>query len=152
MIGGSQQLRQFRRAVRDGATLDDAAALAGMSIGEARLTVAEDAKRPPPPEAFELLPAPGHNNPPETETMPDATDDRLRLLVERIERLNEEAKGLRDDIKDVYSEAKATGYDAAIIRKIVRLRAMKPDDRREAEALLLTYGSALGMDLQLALL
>ncbi len=75
-------------------------------------------------------------------------DDRLKLLVERIERLEEEKKGLADDIKDVFSEVKAVGYDAKIVRHILKLRKMKPDDRREAEALLATYGAALGMDLQ----
>ena len=78
--------------------------------------------------------------------MADATDDRLRLLIERIERLEEEKKGIGDDIKDVYSEAKSTGYDAKIMRQIVRLRKMKPDDRREMEAVLETYKNALGID------
>lgn len=73
-------------------------------------------------------------------------DDRLRLLIERIERLEEEKKGIGDDIKDVYSEAKSTGYDAKIMRQIVRLRKMKPDDRREMEAVLETYKNALGID------
>lgn len=75
-------------------------------------------------------------------------DDRLRLLVERIERLEEERKGIGDDIKDVYAEAKSTGYDMKTMRRIVRLRKMKPDDRREAEALLATYARSLGLDLQ----
>ncbi len=78
--------------------------------------------------------------------MADSADDRLRLLIERIERLEEEKKGIGDDIKDVYAEAKATGYDAKIIRQIVRLRKMKPDDRREMEAILETYKNALGID------
>ena len=79
----------------------------------------------------------GHNS--------SATDDRLRLLIERIERLEEEKKGIADDIKDVYSEAKAVGYDAKIMREIIRLRKMKPDDLREFEAVLDTYKTALGM-------
>jgi uncharacterized protein (UPF0335 family) len=77
--------------------------------------------------------------------MANATDDRLRLLIERIERLEEEKKGIADDVKDVYGEAKAVGYDAKIIRQIVRLRKMKPDDRAEMEALLDTYKAALGL-------
>lgn len=80
--------------------------------------------------------------------MANATDDRLRLLVERVERLSEERQGIADDIKDVFLEAKATGYDTKILRHIIKLRKMKPDDRREAEALIATYGAALGMDLQ----
>ncbi|MDE2404796.1 MAG: DUF2312 domain-containing protein [Sphingomonadales bacterium] len=78
--------------------------------------------------------------------MADAADDRLRLLIERVERLEEEKKGIGDDIKDVYAEAKATGYDAKIMRQIVRLRKMKPDDRREMEAILDVYKNALGID------
>ncbi|MDE2620652.1 MAG: DUF2312 domain-containing protein [Sphingomonadales bacterium] len=78
--------------------------------------------------------------------MADAADDRLRLLIERVERLEEEKKGIQDDIKDVYAEAKATGYDAKIMRQIIRLRKLKPDDRREMEILLETYKNALGID------
>ena len=78
--------------------------------------------------------------------MAENTDDRLRLLIERVERLEEEKKGIGDDIKDVYSEAKAVGYDAKIMRQIVRLRKMKPDDRREAEMMLETYKNALGIE------
>ena len=74
-----------------------------------------------------------------------STDDRLRLLIERIERLEEEKKGIGDDVKDVYSEAKSAGYDAKIMRQIVRLRKMKPDDRREMDMLLDTYKAALGI-------
>lgn len=74
-----------------------------------------------------------------------ATDDRLRLLIERIERLEEEKKGIADDIRDVYMEAKAVGYDPKIMRQIVRLRKMKPDDRSEQDMLLETYKTALGM-------
>ena len=80
---------------------------------------------------------PGHNS---------AANDRLRLFVERIERLEKEKQGIADDIKDVYAEAKAVGYDAKILRQIVRLRKMKPDDRREQDALLETYRAALGID------
>jgi uncharacterized protein (UPF0335 family) len=75
----------------------------------------------------------------------NATDDRLRLLIERIERLEEEKKGIADDIRDVYAEAKAVGYDPKIMRQIVRLRKMKPDDRSEQDMLLETYKNALGM-------
>ena len=79
------------------------------------------------------------------ETEANATDDRLRLLIERIERLDEEKKGIADDIRDVYAEAKAVGYDPKIMRQVVRLRKMKPDDRSEQEMVLDTYKTALGM-------
>jgi len=78
--------------------------------------------------------------------MAETTDDRLRLLIERVERLEEEKKGISDDIRDVYNEAKAVGYDVKIMRSIVRLRKMKPDDRREMDMLLDTYKAALGLD------
>ena len=77
--------------------------------------------------------------------MAEATDDRLRLLIERIERLEEEKKGIADDICDVYAESKAVGYDPKIMRQVVGLRKMKPDDRSEQETILETYKTALGM-------
>lgn len=77
----------------------------------------------------------------------NSADDRLRLLIERIERLEEEKKGIADDVRDVYAEAKAVGYDPKIMRQIVRLRKMKPDDRAEMEAILDVYKKALGLDL-----
>ena len=77
--------------------------------------------------------------------MAETTDDRLRLLIERVERLEEEKKGIADDIRDVYSEAKAVGYDSKIMRQIVRLRKMKPDDRAEMETILDLYKAALGL-------
>lgn len=77
--------------------------------------------------------------------MAEETDDRLRLLIERVERLEDEKKGISDDIKDVYAEAKAVGYDAKIMRQIVRLRKMKPDDRKEMDAILDLYKAALGL-------
>lgn len=71
--------------------------------------------------------------------------DELRLLIERIERLEEEKKGISDDIREVYSEAKNRGYDAKIMRQIIKLRAMETHERQEWEAVLDTYISALGM-------
>ena len=71
--------------------------------------------------------------------------DELRLLIERIERLEEEKKGIADDVRDVYAEAKARGYDPRTMRAIVRLRKMEAHSRQEAEALLETYKAALGL-------
>lgn len=71
--------------------------------------------------------------------------DRLRLFVERIERLIEERSALSQDIRDVYAEAKAEGYDAGAIRKLIARRRMKPEDREQADAVLETYECALGM-------
>ena len=71
--------------------------------------------------------------------------DQLRLFIERIERLEEEKKGMTDDIRDVYAEAKASGYDAKTMRKVVALRKMESHVRQEADALLETYRVALGL-------
>ncbi len=76
---------------------------------------------------------------------PISADDQLRLFIERIERLEEERKGVSDDIRDTYNEAKSQGYDARIMRQIVRLRKMEPHDRQEMEAILDTYKAALGL-------
>lgn len=74
-----------------------------------------------------------------------AADEQLRLFIERVERLEEEKKGIAEDIRDVYSEAKSQGYDANIMRQIIKIRKMNPDDRKEQEAVLETYMIALGL-------
>jgi uncharacterized protein (UPF0335 family) len=71
--------------------------------------------------------------------------DQLRLFIERIERLEEEKKGMSDDIREVYSEAKGQGYDAKAMRAVIKLRKMEKDARDEAEYLLDTYKAALGL-------
>jgi len=77
--------------------------------------------------------------------MSNVAADQLRLLIERIERMNEEKKGIQEDIRDVYNEAKAHGYDTKIIRAVIRLRAMADHDRQEYQAILDTYMNALGL-------
>lgn len=72
--------------------------------------------------------------------------DRLRSFIERIERLEEEKKGIQDDIKDIYAEAKGTGFDTKVMRQIIRIRKMESNDRQEMEALLDLYKSALGIE------
>ena len=71
--------------------------------------------------------------------------DQLRAFVERIERLEEEKKVIGDDIKEVYAEAKGTGFDAKILRKLISLRKKQPQEREEEEAILDLYMQALGM-------
>jgi len=71
--------------------------------------------------------------------------DRLRSFIERVERLEEERATIAVDIREVYAEAKAVGFDPKIMRQIVRLRKMESADRQEQEALLETYKAALGM-------
>jgi len=71
--------------------------------------------------------------------------EHLRSFIERIERLEEEKKALADDIREVYSEAKGTGFDTKVMRQVVRLRKMESADRQEQEAMLDLYLNALGM-------
>lgn len=83
-------------------------------------------------------PATGHNS-------GDVDASRLRAFIERIEKLHEERKAIADDIKDVYGEAKAVGYDTKIMKKVVQIRGQDRDKRREEEKILDLYLSALGM-------
>ena len=81
-----------------------------------------------------------------TRSTGNAAADQLRLLIERIERIEEEIKGGQDDRKDVYLEAKATGYDVKVMREIIRRRKMDGHSLREFESILETYQIALKMD------
>lgn len=71
--------------------------------------------------------------------------DQLKAFVERIEKLEEEKKAIADDIRDVYSESKANGFDVKALRAIIRLRKIEPTEREEQDAILETYMHALGM-------
>jgi uncharacterized protein (UPF0335 family) len=71
--------------------------------------------------------------------------DQLKAFIERVERLEEEKKTISDDIRDVYAEAKGTGFDVKALRTIVRMRKQDVDERKEHEAILETYMNALGM-------
>ena len=71
--------------------------------------------------------------------------ERLRSLIERIERLEEERKALAGDIKDIYSEAKSAGFDVKVIRQLIRIRKQEPAEVEEQETLLDVYRRALGM-------
>ena len=71
--------------------------------------------------------------------------DQLRLFIERIERLEEEKKGIADDIRDVFAEAKGQGFDTKVMRQVIRLRKKDAAERQEEEALLDLYMHALGM-------
>jgi uncharacterized protein (UPF0335 family) len=80
--------------------------------------------------------------------MPDVggiAGDRLKSFIERIERLEEERRVLGEDIKEIYAEAKGTGFDTKIMRQIIRLRKRDQDDLDEEESLLEVYKRALGM-------
>ena len=81
-----------------------------------------------------------------TETNTDGVAaDRLRSLVDRIERLEEERKALGSDIRDIYAEAKSAGFDVKVLRQLIRVRKQEPADVEEQETLLDVYRRALGM-------
>lgn len=71
--------------------------------------------------------------------------DQLRSIIERIERLEEEKKAIADDIKEVYAEAKANGFDTKTLRTVVRMRKQEAAERQEQETILALYLNALGM-------
>jgi uncharacterized protein (UPF0335 family) len=71
--------------------------------------------------------------------------DQLRLFCERIERLHEERKGIADDIRDTFQEARSNGYDAKALKEILRLRKMETHTRQEWDALIETYRQAVGL-------
>lgn len=76
----------------------------------------------------------------------NATAQQLKAFVERVERLEEEKKGIADDIKDVYAEAKGNGFDIKVMRKVVALRRQDATERKEQEEILSLYLHALGME------
>jgi len=76
--------------------------------------------------------------------------DQLRAFIERIERLEEEKRAIADDIKEVYAEAKGSGFDTKVLRKVVSIRKQDAQERAEQEAILDLYLHALGMAPQMA--
>lgn len=78
-------------------------------------------------------------------TLQNSTQQQLRQLIEQIERLEEDKKGLADDVRDKFLEAKAMGFDVKILRQVIRLRKQSKTDRDEQQAVLETYLHALGM-------
>lgn len=86
-------------------------------------------------------PGPGHNSEPQ-----DVSGKRLKSFIERVERLEAEKATLAEDIKEVYAEAKGTGFEPKILRRIVRLRKQDVEKRREEQELIELYKSAIGME------
>jgi uncharacterized protein (UPF0335 family) len=80
-----------------------------------------------------------------TEKPTNIAGERLRSIVDRIERLEEERKALGSDIKDIYSEAKSAGFDIKVLRQLIRLRKQEPAEIAEQETLLDVYRRAIGM-------
>ena len=90
-------------------------------------------------------PAEGDSSKGEAAQWGNIAGDRLRSLIERIERLEEERKALSSDIKDIYAESKSAGFDVKVIRQLIRIRKLEPADVEEQETLLDVYRRALGM-------
>lgn len=82
----------------------------------------------------------------ETADVGGVAGKRLKSFLDRVERLEEEKKGLADDIKDIYAEAKGVGFDVKTMRKILKLRKMEAEKRREEEELLELYKAAIGLE------
>lgn len=87
---------------------------------------------------------PGHNSGDETAQWGNISAERLRSLIERIERLDEERKALGSDIKDIYVEAKSAGFDVKVMRQLIAIRKREPAEVEEQETLLDVYRRALG--------
>ncbi len=81
----------------------------------------------------------------ETKDVGGVAGQRLRSFIERVETLEEEKSALAEDIKEIYAEAKGTGFDVKTIRKIITLRKLDTEKRREADELLDLYKTAIGM-------
>lgn len=86
-----------------------------------------------------------NQKPQEQDNLQEVSGKRLKAFIERVERLEEEKKALAEDIRDVYAEAKGTGFDPKIMRKIVSLRKANLEKRREEQELLDLYMAAIGM-------
>lgn len=79
-----------------------------------------------------------------TETVGNNAAAQLRAYIERVERLEEEKAGVAADIKEVYAEAKATGFDTKVLREVIKIRKMNPADRNEQQQKLALYLDAIG--------
>ena len=78
--------------------------------------------------------------------MTETTEKRLLSFIERIERMTEEKLSIQNDIKEIYSEAKSSGFDVKTIRQIIKLLKLDAEKRAEAQSLLETYADAIGLD------
>lgn len=147
MRRASTQLTEYLRQRAASTSAADAAESVGMNKEEARLT--EIARDRGELDDIDLNPPTiGHNSKDSSMAMEDASSGAaqdVRRIVERIERLEEEKKGIGDDIKDILAEAKGQGHDTKIIRKIISIRKMKKGEFEEQQALIETYMNALGM-------
>jgi uncharacterized protein (UPF0335 family) len=153
----SFNLLRYLHARASGQSVEAACAVSGIGMGEAALHETDIASG-----ELELPHVHVHargeaNSPPKniTQNISDEGEtsmangtvaaDELRLLIERIERLEEERKALADDKSDVFQEAKSRGFDTAAMKRVIKLRKMEPQTRQEAEAILALYLSAVGL-------
>jgi uncharacterized protein (UPF0335 family) len=148
----SVQLSEYLQLRADGVRVEEAARRSTIGLAEARLhEAAIESGDLPLPRAR----APAREDQPSGEgtsmAVGNIAADELRLFIERIERLDEEIKGLNDDKRDVYAEAKAQGFDAPTMRRCIKIRKLEPHTRDEAEALLATYLEALGINAEIPL-
>jgi uncharacterized protein (UPF0335 family) len=141
----SFNLQRYLTARASGASVEEACAKSGIGMGEAELHEADIASGEMELPHVHVHAREGDQR--GEDIMADETlaGDELRLLIERIERLAEERKGIADDIAEVYGEAKARGYDTAAMKRVIKLRKMEPHTRQEAEAILALYLSAVGL-------
>jgi uncharacterized protein (UPF0335 family) len=114
-----------------------------MSVAKAALEIVKK-RRVAAPGRVDLEDITGRN-PENEEKARNIVGERLRGIVERIERLEEERKALGSDIKDIYSEAKSAGFDVKVLRQLIRIRKAEPADVEEQETLLEVYRRAIGM-------
>ena len=91
------------------------------------------------------MPEMGHNKPPVVDVGGGIAAERLRSLVERVERLEEERRAINSDIKDIYAEAKSAGFDVKVLRQLIRIRRQDAAEVEEQETLLDVYRRALGI-------
>lgn len=127
---------------------EDFALERGCTLPQARDILQRNAA---PPQAFPREAVIGDNSgavvtSPDAETLTNAAREKLKQVVARVERLEEEKKEIAGQIKDVYGEAKSMGYDTKAIRTLVRLRKRDAQDLKEEQAILDVYAEALGME------
>lgn len=147
----SLQLQSYLQARADGATMSFAAEQSGISIREAELHEADiasgDLKLPEPRARAHTRVHVREATPSEERTMANSNvaADELRLLIERIDRLDEERKGLAEDIADVFKEAKSRGFDTWAMKEIRKWRRLETHTQQERAAILELYAQALGV-------
>lgn len=88
----------------------------------------------------------GHNSQDEAQDVGGVSGQRLKAFIERVERLEEEKAAIAEDVREVYSEAKGAGYDVKIMRRVVKLRKMDTEKRREEDTILELYKAAIGIE------